>query len=148
MPTNDNPYAAPIAPVADMVPAEREKPTRVTHAVALLWIAYVLSVVHVGLALGYLSRLFDMRSFVPLQSASFLFYALLIYSISKGRNWARVTYLILMGVRVMTVTRMFPRDLQTSKLAVVVTVISLMCQCVALYWLYTEPGRLWFRRPG
>src|ERR1700738_298123 len=92
MPTNDNPYAAPIAPVADIASAEREKAPRVTQAVALLWIAYVLSLVHVGLALGYISRLFDMRSFVPLQSASFLLYALLIYSISKGRNWARGTY--------------------------------------------------------
>lgn len=63
------------------------------------------------------------------------------------RVCARVTYLILMGVRVVNVTRMFPRDLETSKLAVVVTLISLVCQCVALYWLCTEPGRLWFRRP-
>jgi hypothetical protein len=147
MPTNDNPYAAPIAHVADIAPAALEKPPRVTRAVTLLWIAYVLSLVHVGLALGYLSGLFDMGNFVPLQSASFLFYALLIYSISKGRNWARVTYLILMGVRMVNVTRMFPRDLETSKLAVVVTVISVVCQGVALYWLYTDPGRLWFRRP-
>jgi hypothetical protein len=60
-------------------------------------------------------------------------------------DWARLTYLVLMGVRVVNVGWMLPRDLQTSMLSVMVTAISLACQFVALYCLYTGPGRLWFR---
>jgi hypothetical protein len=48
----------------------------------------VLSIVHVALVLGDISRMVDLGRFVPIQSASFLFHALLIYFISKGRNWA------------------------------------------------------------
>jgi hypothetical protein len=75
MPTENNPYAPPVAHVTDVIPLQREKPPRVTQAVALLWIAYVLSMVHVALALGYISRMVDLGRFVPAQAARFLLYA-------------------------------------------------------------------------
>jgi hypothetical protein len=145
-PSRGNPYAAPSVPVADIEPAKRDRPPRVARAVTLLWIAYALSLVHVGLALDFLTARVDLRIFIGAQSVSFLLYAWLIYSIGRGRHWARLMYLILMGVRVVNVGRMLPADLRTSHLAVVVTAISLVCQCVALYWLFTEPGRAWFQR--
>jgi hypothetical protein len=147
MQAESNPYAPPVAKVADSVLPRGVRPNEVTRASLLLCIAYVLSMVHVGLLLKYVFRTLAAEpAFIVTQSISLLFYAALIYCISRGQNWARLTYLILIGIRVANVAWTFRYEWSTSKFGVMLTVLSFVCQIIALYWLFTDPGRLWFRR--
>jgi hypothetical protein len=65
--------------------------------------------------------------------------------VSAGRNWARLIYAAPLGVRTANVIQNAPADWQDSKGLVLMTAISFMCQYVAMYWLFTEPGRRWFK---
>jgi hypothetical protein len=75
-----------------------------------------------------------------------LLYPVLIYFVSRGRYWARLIYAVLLGVRTVRVIPLVPADWQDSKGLVLMTAISFICQYMAMYWLFTEPGRRWFKR--
>ena len=122
----------------------RTKPKIVVQAIALLWTSYALSVIHVTMTLAYSWSRWSPVRVLPIQLGSLLFYAALIYFVSRGLNWARWTYLALFAARLVNVLLYLPQDLHTSKSLVALTGISFLCLFVAFYWLFTEPGRRWF----
>jgi hypothetical protein len=75
-----------------------------------------------------------------------LFYAVLLVFVSRGEYAARLIYAVALGVRTMNVIGHTPDDWHSSHALVLVTVISLACQYLAMYWVFTEPGRRWFGR--
>lgn len=122
----------------------RSKPRIVVQAIALLGISYALSVIHATMTLGYTWSRWSPVTVLPIQPGSLLFYAALIYFISRGLNWARWIYLALFAARLVNVVLYLPQDLHTSKSLVALTGISFLCLFVALYWLFTDPARRWF----
>jgi hypothetical protein len=67
--------------------------------------------------------------------------AVQIYYVSGGRNWARLVYALLLGVR--TVNAIY---YTSPGLPMLIMGISLVCEYMSMYWLFTEPGRRWFKR--
>ena len=110
-----------------------------------LWISYGLSFLHAAIVIGDRWLLWPPTLVVLIQTASELLYAAIIYFTSGGRNWARLTYIFLLGVRTINVIRYFPDDWQDSHWLVFVTAISFVCQYLAMYWLFTGEGRRWFK---
>jgi hypothetical protein len=80
------------------------------------------------------------------QTRDVLLYLVLIYFVSVGRYWARLIYAVWLGVRTVNVIRYAPADWEDSHGLALMTAISFICQYVAMYWLFTEPGRRWFKR--
>jgi hypothetical protein len=80
------------------------------------------------------------------QVLAMLFYAVLIHLVSSGRIWARVIYAVLLVVR--TVTVLLPALAVWDYLPAQTLLVAFefTCDYVAMYWLFTEPGRRWFRR--
>ena len=74
-----------------------------------------------------------------------LLYPVLIYFVSAGRYWARLIYALLFGLRTVRVLVLAPADWQYSKGLLLMTAVSFICQYIAMYWLFTEPGRRWFK---
>jgi len=139
-----NPYEPPQAHVADSNRTQGVKPRRVKWAVTALWAAYGLTFIHAAIVIGDRWTLWPPEQVVLNQLASELFYVVLIYFVSSGRYWGRLIYAVLLGVRTVNVIRTIPDDWQSSHGLVLVTVISFSCQYMAMYWLFTEPGRRWF----
>jgi hypothetical protein len=79
-------------------------------------------------------------------SGVLLLYAALIYSVSSGRYWARLVYAVIVGVRTVTDILQAAAAWRYSEGLALMVVIALMCDYVAMYWLFTEPGRRWFKR--
>jgi hypothetical protein len=73
-------------------------------------------------------------------------YAALIHFLSSGRNWARVIYAVLLGVRTVSVILLALATLQYSTGRVLMVAFAFTCEYMAMYWLFTEPGRRWFKR--
>jgi hypothetical protein len=88
--------------------------------------------------------LWPAESVVLIQLASELFYAAIIYFVSSGRNWARLIYTVLLGIRTANAISYFPDDWRDSHWLVFATIISFSCQYMAVYWLYAGAGRRWF----
>lgn len=125
-------------------PTSRVKPPSIQWAITALWVAYALTFLHAIIAIGIPSTLWPPEYVVVNQLVFELFSAALIYFVSSGRYWARLTYAVWLGVRTMNVIRNIPADWHSSHGLVLMTVASFACQYAAMYWLFTEPGRRWF----
>jgi hypothetical protein len=75
-----------------------------------------------------------------------LFRGAQIYFVSRGQYWALLIYAALLGVRTLAVILVVLAARQHSEGQELVSEISLMCDYIAMYWLFTEPGRRWFKR--
>jgi hypothetical protein len=113
-----------------------------------LWVAYALTFIHAVVVIGVPSTLLTPEYSVASQLVFELVLAALIYSVSRGRYWARLIYAVWLGVRTVNVIRVIQADWQNSHALVLMTVASFACQYAAMYWLFTEPGRRWFVRPA
>jgi hypothetical protein len=141
-----NPYEPPQAQVADSNRAQMIKPQAVRWAVTALWASYGLSFVHAAISIGDRWTVWPPEHVVLSQLGSELFYAVLLAFVSRGEYAARLIYAVLLGVRTVNVIRYIPDDWQSYHGLVLVTAISFSCQYMAMYWLFTEPGRRWFAR--
>jgi hypothetical protein len=141
-----NPYSPPKADVSEPAePALAEAPPAVTRAVRLLWFSFVLTFVEIaldweaqigGVSLVYL--LVWMGVMCALQVWLYL-------KIARGRNWARITFLVLIAITLPVSFTSILEMAQRAPVAAGVTLIDLFVVFFALYLLFF-PGRSWFRR--
>ena len=122
-----------------------ERPIQVTRAVILLWVSLGF-----GLAIGAL----DWQHLASIQSPGFTIYiavfglaimALLIYKISLGRNWARITVLVLMVFGALPYVSDLADMFRSSMFVGFLSLAQLGLQLFALYLIFTNPGKTWFR---
>jgi hypothetical protein len=145
MHSDRNPYAPPQAHVADAAPAPRGKPRTVVWATVALCVSYGLMLAHAAIFFQNRSISWPPEPTEIVRTLSFLFYVALIYFVSGGRYWARLIYAVLLAVRTVTVIWSASARWQYSEGLMVIEAISLVCGYMAMYWLFTEPGRRWFR---
>jgi hypothetical protein len=144
-----SPYAPPQAAVEveDHAPLE-ERPPEVGRAVILLWVGLGISSLKgiwnlffpppgsLGLLPGLLSLIFGL-----------LLMAWIYKSIGKGRNWARILFLVFTGIGLVAMPftlRFMPKGfLQPGQL--IVMAINTLLQAYVAYLLLTRPVREWFR---
>src|SRR5882724_8176822 len=142
-----NPYAPPQAPVANSNRTQRIKPHTVPWAMTALWTAYGLTFVHGAIVIGDRWTVWPPEPVVLSQFTFELFYAVLLVFVSRGEYAARLVYAVALGVRTVNVVGHIPDDWPSSPARVLVTALSFACQYLAMYWVFTEPGRRWFGRP-
>jgi hypothetical protein len=139
-----NPYAPPTAPVKDHGPdrAIAEKPKQVTYAVRLLWLA---------IPFGIPGSIHEYRHMPEdQQDPAFLAFFILGYVvaialnvlINRGHNWARILTLIFFVAFV----ALFYEYVTYPFLPLACDIVTLTLDGIALYLLFTRPGKLWFRR--
>jgi len=108
-----------------------------------------------SLALGIVTSLLDRRFLGSVAAPGFTvgilvvvfgLTAWLVVKISAGRNWARITFLVLFLVGAvpyaLNLVAMFDRSVLTGA----VSAIQFALQLCALYLIFTGPGAGWFRR--
>ncbi|MFD0325888.1 hypothetical protein [Lysobacter gummosus] len=118
-----------------------KKPSQVRVAVALFYIALALA-----LAGPFIDTDLGMRPpgvvIVGCVVAA-LFTVFLIEFISIGRNWARITYLVLTILSLPVPFLYLKQNISTSYVGVASVVIQLVAHGVGLYLLFTS-GKSWF----
>jgi hypothetical protein len=143
-----NPYRAPTATVDDFDPAD-DRPARpqvATTAVALLWVTLVIQAA--GLAFIWrMFRLFDtpMYVFAGVITALWIGTASIVAMIERGRNWARITYLVLYLVGLPFFVLSLLATWRYSLIAAGSGLVQTLLQTVALVLLFLRPSREWFR---
>jgi hypothetical protein len=143
-----NPYAAPAAPVADpSVPEPADRPPEVTRAVLLIWISIGLGIL--GLFIAPREMPFGWVGIGIVALLTLAIWAWIITKIARGRNWARITYLVLivLGYGSMAFTwQVQIATLKASPLSAVLTVVEAVIAVYAIYLLFSGPASAWFRR--
>jgi hypothetical protein len=125
---------------------EMLRPDRIATATNLLWGAVGIGIVILFREATFLKSQASIGGIALITAIVFVSMALLIYKISKGRNWARLTFLILFILGafpyIPNLLDMFNRSLLTGSLSLV----QLVMQLTALYFLFTKPGSTWFKK--
>jgi uncharacterized membrane protein YadS len=138
-----NPYAPPKAPVAE--PPERapaDAPPPVKTAMKLFWISFFLTFVEMALdwetTVGDLSTTFVLIFMAIMCSLQIWLYL----NIARGRNWARITWLVLFAISLLGTAVSIP-ELAGRSLYATVLAIDLLIVLYAFYLVFF-PGRDWF----
>ena len=143
-----NPYAPPKAEV-ELATPEVEAAERPREIVWVVWLAvfnYGLGLVSIVIAWDYFSRLQSIAPTIVSQAFTLVILFWLYYKIFQGRNWARITWLVLtlLGLAMMPMTYKFlgaaPSILKLQML------IGFGITLVILWMLFFSPGKRWFRR--
>jgi uncharacterized membrane protein len=142
-----NPYAPPLAPVGDpMRSTPIDRPRQVVLATRLLWAALAISIAKWVLEWESVDTALPVYIAVPSAIVGFVVRAWLTIKIYEGRNWARMTLLVLallgLVVFLVTASRVFARSPTSVFMRIGLTALLL----AALGILFTRPASEWFKR--
>jgi hypothetical protein len=127
-------------------PTAKHQPLEVSRAVALLW---------TSLAVGLLRSVWNI-SFNSQGSATglaifwFVFFGILhfflILKVAHGRNWARVTYVVLFALGIPFVAFGLVESFQDSPLLAFIWIALFSMQLVAIFLLFMPKSSAWYRK--
>jgi hypothetical protein len=72
--------------------------------------------------------------------------ALLIVFISKGKNWARITFLVLFILGSLPSIPLVLGEFTRSPVLGAFSLVQIVLQVIALYIVFTKPGAVWFKK--
>jgi hypothetical protein len=141
-----SPYAPPKSEVSD--PEEPQhlfpKPVQVRVAVWLLWIMTALAIPTMYFAYERARSPGEAIVLMFLMSIVLMLAGFLNIQISRGRNWARIVFLIVFALTVLSMT-LPDEGPPVSAVESAISAISLVIDIIAAYLLFSWPGSLWFR---
>jgi len=140
----DNPYEPPKSEVEDASPRRllAARPKAILQAIALLWISS---------GLGFAGSLSEVKDSQGALIFSALVMAALAVALSvgiwKGRNWARIMYLILV---LLSLTNLVSTWGLTERLQfeVALEAVSFVADAGSFFLMFTPPGASWFQSPA
>jgi hypothetical protein len=107
----------------------------------------------ISLAIGVIKTPFDPAGLhaVPfpaivwsIAAAIMAFFCLLIFKISSGRNWARVTFVVIFLLGLVLGLPGLMAEFQRAPALALVSVVTAVLQLWAVILLFTSPGKGWF----
>lgn len=123
-----------------------EKPQSVRLAVNLLWASLAIGVVKSATDLDYLSRVGPAAFVFFVMACTLAVMAFLFCKIGAGRNWARITLLVLFILGIVPTLPLLFAEFARSPVRGVLSLVQLAIQACALFLMFTKPGSDWFRK--
>ena len=126
-----------------------KKPESVSTAVNLLWAALVVGVVK---ALMDVSNIRNISGMVPAELIiiivvfSLALFFFLLLKISAGKNWARITFLIMFIGGVLPTVPIVSAEFSRSAVVGALSMVQIGIQIYVALLLFTRPGSNWFRK--
>jgi hypothetical protein len=122
-----------------------ERPSDATRAIHLLYASIAIGFVSSVVRLTY--DFFGARIVVALIPAVLIFglFALLVFKISRGRNWARITFLVIFLIGVPFAIPIYAQELKRNFLSGSLSVFMALLQLVAAYLLFRKNSNTWFK---
>jgi hypothetical protein len=144
----NNPYTPPKSYVRDVEPGRllAQRPRQIVYATLLFWMSFLISVPLIYWE--YQEAPEEMAATVIATTLLVLilsFMATVNVAVWRGRNWARIVFLIFSVLSVVAFVADLRETLQSSVIAIVLTVVSTAMDVAVSYFLFTKPGSLWFR---
>ncbi len=123
-----------------------QKPQSVASAVNLLW---------ASMAVGLVKMLMDFPNLSAVAPAAFTNFVLvfvfaldafLIFKISAGRNWARITFLVIFVIDMLPTLPLMLGEFSSAPVIGALSVAQVGLQVYAMFLLFSQPGSGWFRK--
>jgi hypothetical protein len=129
---------------------KKNRPDKVSNAVSMLWIVIALGILHIILYYLNVIQIEALNEVSPSlilfnNLFSLAFIAFFIYKIGEGRNWARITFLILFIAGIpMSIPIILPQW-SASPISGVFGIGGIILQIVALMFLFQKQSSKWFK---
>lgn len=127
-------------------PSLVQKPDAVSLAVKLFWATLAVGLVKVLADFAALSASGPAAAVNFVLIFTFGLIAFLIFKISAGRNWARITMLVFFVIGALPSVPLILGEFSRSAVIGVLSVAQLGLQGYALFLVFTRPGSSWFRK--
>ena len=139
--TTDNPYSPPNADLGDAGPSRRLgiRPHQIAQAIALLWVSTTCGF--------FASFSQSAQSRVTLILAALVMLAVtavLSVGLWRGRNWARMLYVILVAVSLAEFLASWG-TVERPAVEVALEAVSFVADAGSFFLVFTAPGSSWFR---
>ena len=144
---SDNRYAPPNAEVSDL-PAQnitQSSSSVLRRATWILWVSFMIGVVNVALDWTYLTTLGSTKMAVGVLALTFGIIVFLTYHIGRGKNWARIVFLIMVLIglpSLLDLPATFSHSIIAGSFIVIITVLQLL----ALYIVFFTSARHSFKK--
>jgi hypothetical protein len=123
-----------------------QKPQSVATAVNFLWASMAVGLVKMLMDFSNLSAVAPSAFTNFVLVFTFALIAFLIFKISAGRNWARITFLVMSVIGVLPTLPLMLGEFSRSPVVGALSVAQDGLQVYALFLLFTQPGSVWFRK--
>lgn len=124
------------------------KPKSITLAMALLWASLALGLAKFAMSYSSLAATPNLKVTLAVLGATLAVYILLIVMMSKGKNWARIAFLVLFLIGLVPSLPTLLADFARSPLIGGLGLGDVVLQAWALVLVFTNPGKTWFRKPA
>lgn len=122
-----------------------ERPIEIKRAAICIGISLILGFVKIALNAQHLAS-----QGIPIATA-FIFPSIItvillffVYKTYQGRNWARITFLILTIIGLLPFIPMLTEEFERAVFIGLLSAIQLVLQVFALWLLFSSPGKHWF----
>jgi len=123
-----------------------QKPKAVEIAVLVLWLTLALGLVMSVVRISHTSLPVSSTLVYSILIISFAFSALCIYKISRGRNWARIIYLILLLLGMFKTVPSLILAIEHAPFSGSLSATVVAAQLVAMAFLFTGSSNGWFEQ--
>lgn len=147
---------APQSPInIEQNQAQRSRPAKVSMAVKLLYVTLGIGVLRFIIDPSSLSQIaqlsqieqMDLEVFVGIiVLLSFILIWFFIYMIGKGRNWARITFLVSFIIGTPFTVSILLQSLVAKPISGLLDIGPSVLQGIALVFLFQKPSSEWFRK--
>ena len=129
------------------------KPRTVAWAIVALWLSYGAAFAAAAINFRYPLTLIPANQ--TANGLSILLVTLIVgelclaaltYFVASGQAWARLIYTVLLALRTAVAILNLSHWRHLDDPVTLMGAVSLVCAYVAMYWLFTDPGRSWFKR--
>jgi len=122
-----------------------EKPGEVTNAVRLIYAGVAVGIINTIADFAYLSSLVSSKLLIFQMTFTYVIIILLAFNISRGRNWARIIFLIVflfgLPASIPSLISHFTRSPSAGWLML----LTILFQMTANVLLFQKPSNAWFR---
>ena len=122
-----------------------QKPKRMQLATHLLWLALLIGPAKILLDSSSIRVVGSPAFLAGAIALAFVLIAFVIQSIANAKNWARYAFLAIFLVAFMLASRHISEVFSRSPLIAFLSLVQLILQAVALWFLFSPSGTAWFR---
>lgn len=132
------------------------KPETVKTAIKLLYIGLALGIIEAFLKFPMTREIASTQEAqalgglgfaLTIQFITFVSLALIIWLISKRKNWARWIFSILAILGIPMMIDSILSDLNNAPIYAIISIIQTLIQLAAIILLFLKPSREWFKKP-
>jgi hypothetical protein len=129
----------------DINPQATGKPKKVQNAVALLYATLGIVLIQILFEIFFGVSHVRWIVFLAMFGPMFGFVILLIVMMSRGRNWARITYLVLFLLGFIPETLSLVRSFSATPFFSLLGIVQAALQITALVFLFHRESSAWFK---